>query len=339
MTQNTEVSPGEKATKRVTLQDIADIAGVKKMAVSNALNGTRSVAPATRERIQRIANELNYVPNFAARALSSGRTHIIAVITGPINEPYYGTILHLLEQRLSAQGFRLMPMRTPREVIELVSATGDRAVDGAIAVDMLDLVQKFYAHPTIPCVSISTCRQSVVDNIFVDLASSVAQALSAMMEQKRGRIAYLVTNDGMAVEAESRAGAYLRTMEKAGRPAEIINVDTDELDEVEANFKAYIRANGCPDGLLCQNDETAIRAFHVLRELGHQVPRDVLLVGCDGQRYMKYFNPPLSTIAQPMEEICQLAWEFLQRRLAEPDIPRQEATLQGRLLATESLRG
>ena len=339
MKQKTKSSSAEKAPRRVTLQDIADIAGVKKMAVSNALNGTRSVAPATRERIQRIASELNYVPNFAARALSRGRTGAIAVISGPINEPYYGAIVHQLERHLSAQGFHLMLMRTPNEVRGLVNATDNIAVDGAIAVDMLGLVQEFHAHPTIPCVSISTCRQSAVDNIFVNLASSVERSLALMAKRKCRRLAYLVTCNSMAAEAESRAGAYLRAMQKAGRPAEIINVLTDELDAVEANFKAYIEAQGCPDGLLCQNDETAIRAFHVLRELGHQVPRDVLLVGCDGQSHMKYFDPPLSTIAQPIEEICDLAWKFLQRRIADPALPRQEATVTGTLIVRESLGG
>ena len=338
MKQKTNFSSPEKSSRRVTLQDIADIAGVKKMAVSNALNGTRSVAPATRERIQRIASELNYIPNFAARALSRGRTGVIAVISGPINEPYYGAIVHQLERHLSAQGFHLMLMRTPDEVRDLVNATDNVAVDGAIAVDRLNLVQEFHAHPTIPCVSISSCPQSSVDNVFVNLAPSVEQALEIMVEQQRRRIAYLVTDDGLAYHAESRAGAYLRIMKKAGQTPEIIDVATDELDEVETNFKAYIEAQGCPDGLLCQNDETAIRAFHVLQELGHQVPRDVLLVGCDGQRHMKYFNPPLSTIAQPIEEICDLAWKFLQRRIADPTVPRQEATVTGTLIARESLR-
>ena len=338
MTQKIKGSSSEKSLKRTTLQDIADIAGVKKMAVSNALNGTRSVAPATKARIQRIASELNYIPNFAARALSSGRTGIIAVISGPINEPYYGEIVHILERELSAQGFHLMLMRTPDEVKELVNATGDMAVDGAIAIDMLNLVQEFYAHPTIPCVSISTCQQFAGDNIFVDLALGVDQALKMMLEKQCRRIAYLITNDGMGVEAETRAGAYLRAMKTAGRPSEIINVDTDELDEVGTKFRAYIKANGCPDGLMCQNDETAICALHILRGLGYLVPRDLLLVGCDGQRHMEFLSPPLSTIAQPIEEMCQLAWKFLQQRIAEPTLPRQIATVTGRLIVRESLR-
>ena len=137
MSHQRKFSPVNKSFKRVTLQDIADAAGVQKMAVSNALNGTRSVAPATRERIRRIADELNYIPNFAARALSQGRTGIIAVLSGPVNEFYYSTMVHLLEQRLRHDGFHLMLMHTPGEVRDLVQSTSNLGVDGAIAVDML----------------------------------------------------------------------------------------------------------------------------------------------------------------------------------------------------------
>ena len=337
MPHKAKISSKNKVLKRVTLQDIADVAGVQKMAVSNAINGTRSVAPATRERILRIAEELHYIPNFAARALTKGRTGIIAVISGPMNEPYYGTMVHLLEQQINADGFHLMLMRTPGEIQNLVNATGNLAVDGAIAVDMLGLVNEFRSHPTVPCVSISTSKQSFVDSVFVDLSASIEKAIELMVSQGRRRVAYLVTADDMTLDSEVRAYTYRSVIDKMGYKPEIINVTTNDLDLLEINFKTYIEKHGCPDGLLCQNDETAIGAAGVLKELGHVIPSDVLLVGCDGQRHMKYFEPPLSTIVQPMAEICDLAWQFLQRRIDDPTLPHQQAAVCSTLLVRESL--
>ena len=126
-------------------------------------------------------------------------------------------------------------------------------------------------------------------------------------------------------------------MRKAALVPEVINVLTDDHDVFEQRFKAYIEEKGCPDGLLCQNDETAMGAFRVLRDLGFTVPSDVLLVGCDGQPHMRNFDPPLSTIAQPMEEMCAMAWQFLQQRIAQPHLPHQQATFEGKLVTTESL--
>ncbi len=319
------------------MEDIAKVAGVNKMTVSDALNGTRSVAPTTREKIQHIAKELNYIPNFAARALSKGRTGIIAIISGPMNEPYYATMVHLLERHINADGFHLMLMRTPSEVHDLVCATGDVAVDGAIAVDMSGLVDEFRSHPTIPCVAIGTFKRSFVDYVIVDLTTGVTEALHLMLAAGRRRIAYLVSSGHLADETEVRAGAYLSTMRKANQAPEIINVNTDDLESTEEKFKAYLVQKGCPDGLLCQNDQTAMCAFRALKDLGYSVPEDLLLVGCDGQLHMRYFDPPLSTIVQPMEEMCAQAWQFLRQRMAHPGSPHQGASFQGALVVRQSL--
>lgn len=323
--------------KRVTLQDIAKVADVHVMTVSDALNGTRSVAPATRERVRRIAKELNYIPNSAARALVTGRTGLIAILSGPISEPYYANMVHLLQKHINAAGLKLMLLRTSGEIKELVSATGHIAVDGAIAVDRLELVDEFRAHSNIPCVSIGTYQPSFVDSVSVDLGHSVGQALDIMRQNGRNRVAYLVTAAHMGRPTEVRAQAYLAALEKTGQTPEIIDLDTDSIALAKTRLQTYFEAKGVPDALLCQNDETAMCAYRVLRDWGCRVPEDVLLVGCDGQLHMEYFDPPLSTISQPMEEMCAQAWQFLQRRLANPDLPLQQATLQGKLLIRPSL--
>ncbi len=325
--------------KRVTLQDIANAAGVHIMTVSNALGNKRSVAPETKARVLRIARELNYVPNAAARALATGRTGLIAVLSGTINEPYYANMVHFVEKQLNEDGYKPVLMRTPYEVKELIHATGNTAVDGAIAIDMHGLVEEFRVHSAIPCVAIGTFNRSFVDCVTVDLSTGVAAALEHMLAAGRQHIAYLATVHYMASDEEVRARTYLATMHKAGQKPRIINVNTGVFDEVGPRFKANIQKNGCPDALLCQNDETAMCAYRVLRDLGIRVPEDVLLVGCDGQLHMRYFDPPLSTIVQPMEEMCATAWQFLKNRMADPQLPIQHADLKSQLVVRESLRG
>ena len=90
--------------------------------------------------------------------------------------------------------------------------------------------------------------------------------------------------------------------------------------------------------MLCQNDETMMCVYRALRDLGFRVPDDVLLVGCDGQLHTRYFDPPLSTIVQPMERMSELAWQFLRQRMDDPTLPLQHAVVQGELIVRESLR-
>lgn len=324
--------------KRVTMQDIAGVAGVHLMTVSNALSGLRTVAPATRERVRQIARELNYVPNSAARALATGRTGLIAVMSGTMNEPYYANMVHLLEQHMNAEDYKSVLLRKPNEVKELISATGNTAVDGTIAIDMTELVEEFRVYSVVPCVAVGTFPRSFVDSVTVDLSAAVEETLDVMLAAGRQSIAYVATVHFMASDEEVRARTYLAVMEKAGREPRIINVNTGVFDEVGPRLKANIQKNGCPDAMLCQNDETTMCAYRVLRDLGFRVPEDVLLVGCDGQLHMKYFDPPLSTIRQPMEEMCALTWQFLRQRIANPALPLQHAILQGDLVIRESLQ-
>lgn len=330
------VIPGQP--KRVTMQDIADAANVHLMTVSNALSGRRTVAAETRERVRQIARELNYVPNPTARALATGRTGLIAVMSGTIDEPYYANMVHLIEQQMNAEDYKPVLLRKPDEVKELINATGNSAVDGAIAIDMTELVEEFRVYSAVPCVAIGTHERLFVDSVTVDLRSAVETALDLMLAAGRQNIAYLATVHIMAGDEEVRARTYRATMQEAGRKARIINVNTGVFDEVGQRLEVNIRKNGCPDALLCQNDQTAMCAFRALRDLGFRVPEDVLLVGCDGMLQMKYFDPPLSTIVQPMKEVAATAWKFLKQRMSDPASPRQHATIPAQLEVRESLR-
>jgi DNA-binding LacI/PurR family transcriptional regulator len=291
--------------------------------------------------VLRIVEELNYTPNTIARALAQGKTGVIAIVCGAVNEPYYAAIVHL-ETFMGADNYRLTLLRRPAEVKELINATGSVPVDGAIAIDVHHLVDKFHPHPMVPCVSIGTYENSLLDNVKVDLSAAVEEALQIMFEQGRRRIAYVVNAPDLALPRESRASSYLEFVSRVGLQPEIIVADTSHVGEVvlpkvRPLIKSYIEANGYPDALLCLNDETAMAAYAALRDLNLQTPRDVLLVGCDGQLHMEYFAPPLSTIVQPIEEMCSKAWQFLKARIHTPDLPLQRAVLKGELRIRESL--
>ncbi len=191
--------------RRVTLRDIAEVAGVHVMTVSDALNGTRSVAPKARENVRRIAAELDYVPNSAARALVTGKSNIIAVVSGILSEPYYAHLVHHLEDHISAAGLQMLLMRTQNEVQGIADASVGITVDGAILIDRFDVVADLESRSNIPCISIGTLQPGQADCIVVDLSAGVARALELMLQAGRERIAYLVTAPIMEHENEVRA--------------------------------------------------------------------------------------------------------------------------------------
>lgn len=355
MTQTAfDMTENRERQKPVTLEDLAKIAGVHPRTVADALKGTGRVAPATRERVLRVASELRYVPNAAARALATGRaiatgrtevtrgTGTVAVLSGPLNEHFYANMVHQLETHLTGSGYEMMLLHTRREVKELVQAAQASAVDGVIVIGTNHFAEEFHRvspNSIGPCVFIDTSDPGLVDHLTLDLRPAVEEALHLMLDAGRQRIAYVVNNRDGAALFEVRMATYLQLMEQAGRSPEVIDVNTAmrPQERIQA-VKTYIEKNGCPDALLCQNDETAIYTYRAVVALGMRLPEDVLLVGCDGLPYMEFFDPPLSTIALPTEEICALAARFLQARMAHPNIPIQQATLQGHLMIRRSLK-
>jgi len=107
--------------------------------------------------------------------------------------------------------------------------------------------------------------------------------------------------------------------------------DSKQRAEVRRTIGSYIERFGCPNGIFCYNDDMALGAYRGLCDLGLRVPEQVALVGCDGIEDTQYLETPLSTIVQPVEEMCALAWQFLQKRMQEPDYICQQGIITAKL--------
>lgn len=344
--KDTQPAQDEKPFKTVTLKDIAKVAGVTSMTVSRVMKGEGYVAPATRETVLRIAQELNYTTNLAGRALRTGRTGAIAIVSGSLDLPYCANIVHLLDSLLSASGFQMRLLHSRSDIQNLIRRTSSSAVDGIIVAGKHYLFEELRAEQkgiAQPCVYLGIVKPTGVDHIHSNLAPAVEKALELMMDAGRKRIAFVGIGVGIDNSGwEIRPRTYVSAMEKAGRVPEFISAipsyDVPGSERVRL-LKEYFQAHGCPDGLLCINDDIAIQTYRALMDLGIRTPQDTLLVGCDGLPIMEYFEPPLSTIAQPMEEMCALAWKFLQNRMANPDIELQEMNFDAELVVRRSLQG
>ncbi|RYG64403.1 LacI family transcriptional regulator [bacterium] len=335
----------DSRTKTVTMGDIAKVAGVTSMTVSRVMQGKSDVSTATREKILRIAAELNYTVNRSARALKTGRTGVVAVISGNLDQTYHATMVHHLETELNRSGYQMRLLHTHNDMRDLINSTNAASVDGVIVAGMYHVVEEFTAlDPNVfqPCVFIDNLERTNTDHVHIDLRPAVEAALELMLKAQRQRIAFVSTFELMDQPRfhEARQETYCKIMEREGRQPELIglavrgDISSDEKVEV---LKEYIRTRGCPDAMLCINDGTAILTFRALADLGRRVPDDVLLVGCDNLPFLKYFEPPLSTIAQPIAEVCHQSWALLQARIANPNLPFQSARFEAQLLARRSL--
>lgn len=331
---------------RCTALDVAEHAGVSVSTVSVVLNERADavgIAEKTRRRVLASAKKLGYRPNRIAHALSTGTSYMLELWTYGVYPPYYGQVAHNLMRILKGTKY---DMRVVQTGMGRLSQSGQESlskwpVDGIFAFDTPGQVAAFLepeGGSGTPIVNVGICCDRRLDYVEVDLYPAAVEAVQHLCNRGRKRVAYIVAEPEDS--ADPRYRAYLDVLRDKEMRPEVLFVPVSDYSKVrEATMsyvKQYVTSEDYPDAMFCCSDEYAIGAFRALRDLGLRVPDDVALVGCDGIEETLYHDPRISTIVYPIEEICSLAWEYLQRRMDDPEIPLQQSALKPRLEIRES---
>ena len=327
----------------ITQKDIATRVGVSQQAVAHALSGKGRLSDATRARILAEAAVLGYRPNPLARALLTGKTHLIALWMPHLLSPFYARVAHSVEALLRESPYDVIitGFEGARGPQREQFAAASWPVDGILAFESFEapeLAPRANENGA-PIVSMGARGHSdseTLDLVTVDLRSGAEDAVRHLMENCK-RVAFLSVPDKHEMN-DARFAAYRDLMRAAGRAEEFIMLESQPQMRAGARgaIRDYVRQNGCPDGIFCSTDEEAIGTYRGLRDLGISVPHDVALVGCDGIEDGEYLDPTLTTIVQPIDEMCRLAWKTLQQRIEQPDGSRLQIELQARLEIRES---
>jgi LacI family transcriptional regulator len=322
-----------------TITDLAARLKLSKGTVSRILNHKGAAfSEDTRKRVFAMAEEIGYTANPVARALATGRTEFVALYLSDLLTSYHAQVAHLMEEHLERHGYQVVVTLyggQSRSSVNPVRAA-PIGVDGIIAHENRGIVLPTNSRRPTPLVSTGVYYdQTSPDFVGIDLSDVAIEAVRGLVATGRKRIACLAHNVQFQ-HGDPRHQAYLRVMEESGLQTEFIDPPNENRPTVRATIREYIAAHGHPEALFCHNDDMAIAAYRGLSDIGLRVPEDVALLGCDGIDDTAYFPSAISTIAQPFEEMCETAWRFLERRLAEPDAPPQQVILQPRLLWRES---
>ena len=297
--------------KGATIRDVARAADVSVATVSRTLNGLESVSGATRERVIRVAGELDYVPHSGARALSTMRTDTIGVLLPDLHGEFFSELirgidlaarasgLHLLlssshgDPAEAAAALRAMRSRVDGVIVMLTDASSDllgQLGSGGLPVVLLGSVPGGRGHPAFK-----------IDNF------AGAFAITEHLAEAAGRRVAFVTGPSDNVEAKERLDGYRAAIAAAGGSDWIVEGDFSESSGREAATQIIRR--GIPDAIFCANDMMAIGCLEALRDAGFSVPDEVALAGFDDIPIARYLSPPLTTAAVPIAEIGRHALE------------------------------
>lgn len=326
-------------TKRVTIKDIAARVGVSATVVSQVLRGVQGsmVSAATRQRILNTARELGYRPNRQAQALVGGKTHTVAIWKHGLYSPFHAWVMHQCAQCAYADGYEVI-IRDFASVQEDALWVHLSDVDGVLAHECpahVKMLLQQHPQACLPVVSMGVFYVTECDYVGVDLYPAVREAIHHLLSVGCRRIAY-VAHDPEQSLGEPRYEAYRSVVQEAGLSWEFIALHDAPRAEVRQMLRDYFQQHGVPDGIFCHNDDTAITCLRTLYDIGVRVPEDVALVGCDGIEETQYTYPELSTIVQPVEEMCRRAWMLLKRRFEQPQKGVEGVVLPARFVARGS---
>lgn len=328
-----------------TIRDVARESGVSIATVSVVLSGSpRTVAPATREKVLMVAHELQYRPNRSARALSTGKTFLIALWISEVRRAYFSTIAQQIEYEIRQVGYDYLRIGGghDRDAGEWCGTC-----DGILALDSPDSVRAYMEARTRmaklgrgtlppPLVGLGTKVCTDVDFVAVNLEHGARLATERLITQGCRRIAF-VTPTALPEHHQARRNGYKQAMRSAGREPEYLTIggQASRANARRATLE-YVARSGCPDGLFCYSDDVAVGTYRALHDLNLRIPDDARIIGCDGIEEGEYLCPSLSTIMQPYAQQVKRSVELLCRRIAEPDAPLVQEWLLPELVVRES---
>ncbi len=300
--RNTERTAPERGD-RITMADLAELAGVSKITVSRALADSPLVKPETKARVQELARAHGYALNVSARNLRLRRSHTIAVIVEmspspdrPMSGPYPLELLGGITQELTSAGYSvLLSARHDSITPAAQSADGVILLGQGAHEDAVRVVERWRL-PMVVWGAQSGSREHVV--VGSDNRRAGAEVARHFLALGRRRPCFLGSLDH-AENAERLAG-YAEALEAAGlRPMVADGVDFTAAAGDRA-MRELLEREGPPDALLACSDLLALGAMQCLRESGLSVPVAVSVVGYDDTPLGASLVPPLSSVHQDL---------------------------------------
>jgi LacI family repressor for deo operon, udp, cdd, tsx, nupC, and nupG len=324
---------------------VAKRAGVSTATVSRVLSNAALVAPDTRKRVLAAVQRLGYVPNAAAKNLRMLRTRKLLVTVPDISRPLFSLILQGIEESANREGYSVLLGDTQydhgREE-RYASMLYQKEADGLIFLGRklstgVEAFVRSVRDARAPVVNaLGFVPQLGIPSVQIDNAAAGAEAMEHLYRLGHRKIG-IVTGPALSfVSAERVRGAIARAKkQRSERHVIIMRGDFSVESGVVAGERLLGRKDP-PTAIFCCNDEMAMGVLHTARHRKLRVPDDLSVVGVDDIRYARFFEPPLTTVSQPMREMGEHAVRVLLSILNGGDKPPECVRLPHTLVVRAS---
>jgi DNA-binding LacI/PurR family transcriptional regulator len=289
------------------MADVAALAGVSHQTVSRVINGSDHVRPETRQRVLAAMGRLDYRPNPAARALVTGRSSTLGVVS--FDTTLYGpaSTLFAIEQAAHAAGYFITIvslLALDRDsVLGAIERLRVQGVDGILVITPHEGAANALVNlpTTVPIVAVEASGTDSVPLVAVDQLSGAVSATQLLLDLGH-RTVWHVAGPQDFVEAQQRREGWRATLEAAG--AEVPPVLVGDWSP-RSGYQLGQRLAQDPGvtAVFVANDQMALGVLRAMHEYGRHIPREVSVVGFDDVPEAQYFTPPLTTVRQNFAEV------------------------------------
>ncbi len=335
-----------------SMKDISKVCGVSVATVSKALNNHNDIGEETKQYIKRVAREMGYSPNLAARALKTNRTHGIGVLfvddaRSGLTHDYFAGVLDSFKRMAEKCGYDITFINSSKNRADSMSYLEHsryRGFDGvAIAcIDFNDPEVVELVQSDIPVVTIDYVFNNHI-SVLSDNAGGMRDLLEYICQRGHRKIAYIhgASSGSSSTVTTNRVSSFYRTMEQFGIEVPDEYVREAPYRDTERTYRITHELLDLPKPPTCiiyPDDFSAFGGINAIRERGLRIPEDVSVAGYDGIQAVKHLEPRLTTLQQDTEQIGFTAARELISLIERPKSTIiEQITIQGKLVEGSSV--
>ncbi|AYW45912.1 LacI family DNA-binding transcriptional regulator [Tetragenococcus koreensis] len=332
---------------KLTIRQIAEIAGVSVTTVSQILNhkGGR-FSTETRQRVHDVVEKYQYKPDFFASNLVTRHSKTIGMIVPDVTDSFFSKIVEGAERYTNPLGYMLVLCNSHHKVekeIQLLQQLADRSVEGVLLATP-NVLPKEYGidsefSKTMPLGLIDRgINQRDRGRLVIKEYEGAYQAVSYLLKKGHRNIG-LIKEDTSYYQLEERYNGYYHALKDAGVLFKHENVATADLT-VEGGYQAaqQLLKRKNLTAIFCSNDAMAMGCYRAIYERKMKIPDDISVIGFDGLSFSKFMNPPLTTIEQPVFDIGFTAAKFIVDAIEFPERRIPNKIFETKLIFRESVK-
>jgi LacI family repressor for deo operon, udp, cdd, tsx, nupC, and nupG len=309
------------------------------------LSNAAVVAPATRRKVMAAVERLGYAPNATAKNLRMLRTSRLLVTVPDISRPLFSLILQGIEETANAEGYAVLLGDTQydqgreeryAQMLQAKEADGLIFLGRKLSKGVEALVRASGPRRAPVVNALGFVPQLGIPSVQIDNKAAAVETMDHLYRLGHRHVG-LVTGPALSYVSDQRLRGATERAKKEGaeRHLIVINGDFSVDSGVVAGEKLLSRKHP-PTAIFCFNDEMAMGIIHTARRRKLRIPDDLSVVGVDDIRYARYTDPPLTTVAQPMRQMGEIAVRVLLDVLSNGKTSPEHVTLPHTLVVRAS---